>query len=61
MNFKRWYPGGTLDRDGNPIIAGGTSTGIERFNQLTGASTNLNSTFPTNWYPDLVRTQTAAS
>ena len=30
MNFKRWYPGGTIDRDGNPIIAGGTSTGIER-------------------------------
>ncbi len=56
MNFRRWYPGGTIDRDGNPIVAGGTSTGIERFNQLTGASTNLNTTFPTNWYPDLVRT-----
>ncbi len=57
MNFKRWYPGGTIDRDGNPIVAGGTSTGIERFDQLTGASTNLNTTFPTNWYADLVRTQ----
>ena len=39
MNFRRWYPGGTIDRDGNPIIAGGTSTGIERVDQLTGAST----------------------
>ena len=57
MNFKRWYPGGTIDRDGNPIVAGGTSTGIERIDQLTGASTNLNTTFPTNWYADLVRTQ----
>ena len=57
MNFRRWYPGGTLDRDGNPIIAGGTSTGIERVNQLTGASTMLDTTFPTNWYPDLIRTQ----
>ncbi len=57
MNFRRWYPGGTLDRDGNPIIAGGTSTGIERVNQLTGASTILNTTFPTNWYADLIRTQ----
>jgi hypothetical protein len=57
MNFKRWYPGGTIDRDGNPIIAGGTSTGIERIDQLTGASTMLNTTFPTNWYADLVRTQ----
>ena len=26
-------------------------------NQLTGASTMLNSTFPTNWYADLIRTQ----
>ena len=50
MNSRRWYPGGTIDRDGNPIVAGGTSTGIERVDQLTGASTNLNTTFPTNWY-----------
>ena len=57
MNFRRWYPGGTLDRDGNPILAGGSSTGIERFNQLTGASTMLDSTFQPNWYPDLIRTQ----
>ena len=57
MNQRRWYPGGTLDRDGNPIVAGGTSQGIERFNQLTGASTTLNSTLPANWYPDLLRTQ----
>jgi Domain of unknown function (DUF1929)/Bacterial Ig domain/RTX calcium-binding nonapeptide repeat (4 copies) len=56
MNQRRWYPGGTLDREGNPIVAGGTSAGIERFNQLTGVSTNLNTTFRTNWYPDLVRT-----
>ena len=56
MNSARWYPGGTLDRDGNPIVAGGTSAGIERFDQLTGVSTNLNTTFRTNWYPDLVRT-----
>ena len=34
MNQRRWYPGGTLDRDGNPIVAGGPSLGIERFNQL---------------------------
>ena len=27
MNFKRWYPGGTLDRDGNMIVAGGSSNG----------------------------------
>ena len=57
MNFRRWYPGGTIDRDGNPIIAGGTSRGIERVDALTGASTILDTTFPTNWYPDLVRTQ----
>ena len=57
MNQRRWYPGGTLDRDGNPIVAGGTSLGIERFNQLTGNSTNLDTTFRNNWYPDLVRTQ----
>ena len=56
MNQRRWYPGGTLDREGNPIVAGGTSAGIERFNQLTGVSTNLDTTFRTNWYPDLVRT-----
>ncbi len=60
MNFKRWYPGGTIDRDGNMIVAGGTSTGIERVDQLTGASTMLNSTFPANWYPDLIRTQSGS-
>ena len=57
MNYKRWYPGGTLDRDGNPIIAGGSNRGIERINQLTGASAMLETTFPNNWYPDLIRTQ----
>ncbi len=56
MNSKRWYPGGTLDREGNPVVAGGTSRGIERVDQLTGASTILDpDTFPTDWYPDLIR------
>jgi Domain of unknown function (DUF1929)/RTX calcium-binding nonapeptide repeat (4 copies)/Bacterial Ig-like domain len=57
MNQPRWYPGGTLDRDGNPIVAGGSNQGIEEFDQLTGTSTSLNTTFPANWYPDLLRVQ----
>jgi hypothetical protein len=56
MNSKRWYPGGTLDRDGNPIVAGGSSQGIERFDAFSGTSTMRNSSFPANWYPDLIRT-----
>ena len=55
MNQRRWYPGGTIDRDGNMVVAGGTSTGVEEMNQLTGASATLDSTFRANWYPDLVR------
>ena len=56
MNFRRWYPGGTLDRDGNMVVAGGTSAGIEKVDQRTGVSTMLDSSFRTNWYADLIRT-----
>lgn len=57
MNFRRWYPGGTLDRDGNLIVAGGSNKGIERVDAFTGSSTILDSSFPANWYPDLIRTE----
>jgi hypothetical protein len=57
MNSTRWYPGGTLDRDGNMVVAGGTSRGIEEVNQATGVSTTLDTSFVTNWYPDLLRMQ----
>lgn len=56
MNSPRWYPGGELDRSGNMIVAGGSSQGIERVDQLTGRSTVLDTSFRANWYPDLIRT-----
>ena len=60
MAYKRWYPGGTIDSQGNPVIAGGSSQGVERIDQLTGQSTVLDTTFPADWYPDLLRTPTGS-
>ena len=60
MANKRWYGGGTIDNQGNPIVAGGSSKGIERVDQLTGQSTVLNTTFAANWYADLIRTPTGS-
>ncbi len=56
MERTRWYPGGSIDSQGNPIVAGGTSTGIERIDAATGTGTLLNTSFPAHWYADLIRT-----
>ena len=56
MERARWYPGGSIDAQGNPIVAGGTSTGIERIDASTGTGTLLNTSFPAHWYADLIRT-----
>jgi phosphodiesterase/alkaline phosphatase D-like protein len=55
MERTRWYPGGDIDARGNVLVAGGTSTGIEKVDANTGTGTLVNTTFPTNWYPDLIR------
>ena len=55
MERTRWYPGGDIDARGNVLVAGGTNRGIERVDATTGLGTLVNTTFPTNWYPDLIR------
>ena len=55
MERTRWYPGGDIDSRGNVLVAGGTSQGIEKVDAKTGTGTLVNNTFPTNWYPDLIR------
>ncbi len=55
MQRTRWYPGGGIDARGNVIVAGGTSQGIEKVDAKTGTGTLVNTTFPTNWYPDVIR------
>jgi hypothetical protein len=55
MERTRWYPGGGIDARGNVIVAGGTSQGIEKVDAKTGTGTLLNTTFPANWYPDVIR------
>ncbi len=55
MERTRWYPGGDIDARGNVLVAGGTNRGIEKVDATTGLGTLVNTTFPTNWYPDLIR------
>lgn len=56
LERTRWYPGGTIDAQGNPIVAAGTSTGIERVNAATGTGSLIETSLPAHWYPDFIRT-----